>query len=64
MSDGLTFKPIPSDPTVQTPPYDFLLIEIDVFSRRQQKPLGRIARADAGRLICNPSLVIITMADV
>jgi len=30
----------------------------------QQKPLGRIARADAWRLICNQSIVIITMTVV
>ena len=53
-----------SYPTIQTLPYDFLLIENDFFYRSRQKPLGRIARADAWRLICNSCIVIITMVGV
>jgi len=53
-----------SYPTIQTLPYDALLIEIDFVYRSPQKPLGRSARAHAWRLICNQSIIIITMVGV
>jgi len=37
-------------------------LEINFFYRSQQKPLGRSARANAWRLICNPSIVILPIA--